>query len=82
MLNTKRGVIGETLNLGFATIIIVVLAIMFFLFSSIIKGGISVSLTEKSEDLIFRQEAESSLLAYLKTPVTIERNEILDEVNN
>lgn len=76
----KKGVIGETINLGFATIIIFVLAIIFFLFSSLAKGGISGSLTEESKVLILKQEAEQSLIAYLKTPVQIERNGINQEI--
>ena len=80
MFRDKKGVIGETINLGFATILIVVLSLLFFLFSGIIRGGISGSLTEKSEDLVLKQEAENSLIAYLKTPLIIERNDISQEI--
>ena len=80
MFRDKKGVIGETINLGFATILIVVLSLLFFLFSGIIRGGISGSLTEKSEDLVLKQEAENSLIAYLKTPVIIQRNDISQDI--
>ncbi len=80
MFKDKKGVIGETINLGLAAIIIVVLAIIFFIFSSLSKSGISGSLIEESENLMLKQEAEQSLIAYLKTPVQIKRNGIDQEI--
>lgn len=76
----KKGTIGETINLGLATIIIFVLAIVFLLLSSLAKGGISGSLNEESKNLILKQEAEQSLIAYLKTSVQIERNNINQDI--
>ncbi len=80
MFKDKKGVIGETINLGLATIIIAVLAIIFFIFSSLSKSGISGSLIEESENLMLKQEAEQSLIAYLKTPVDIKRNDADQEI--
>ena len=76
----KKGAIGEGISIGITSIFIVLIVIVFVLISSFIGGGISKDLTDYSNNLIKKQEAEISLQAYLKTPVEIDRNNIQQNI--
>ena len=67
----KKAQIGETMTLGVATLIIIFLIIAFFLISILIAGGTSKNIDSGSITMSSKEEAITSLLAYLQTPVNI-----------
>lgn len=71
MFNKKANV-GEGINLTIAAVIIILLMLIFILLSSWITGGNSRDMKEESEDLTLKQQAENSLISYLKTPISTE----------
>ncbi len=70
----KKASIGEGISIGVTSILIVLIVIVYVLISSFIGNGISKDLTEYSNSLVKKQQAEVSLQAYLITPVEINQN--------
>ncbi len=71
----KKAQIGETMTLGLATLVIIFLIIIFFLISTFIGGGASKNIESESKAISVKEEAMTSLLAYLQTPANITINE-------
>jgi len=71
----KKAQIGEAMTLGLATLIIILLIIAFFLISILIAGVTSKNIESGSITMSSKEEAITSLLAYLQTPISISVDE-------
>lgn len=76
----KKAQIGPTMTLGLATLIIIFLIVAFVIVSIFIAGGISKGIKTESITMSSKEEAKTSLLAYLQTPVNISVDEKEQEV--
>lgn len=76
----KKAQVGTTMTLGLATLIIIFLIIAFVIISTFIAGGISRGIKTESIAMSSKEEAITSLIAYLQTPVNISINEKEQEI--
>lgn len=76
----KKAQVGTTMTLGLATLIIIFLIIAFVIISTFIAGGISRGIKTESITMSSKEEALTSLFAYLQTPVSISIDEKEQEI--
>ena len=67
----KKAQGGAGLTLAVASVLIVFIILIYIIFSSLITAGISLDAKKKSLELADKSRAETSLEAYLNTPVKI-----------
>jgi len=76
----KKAQGGAGMTLAVASVVIVFILLIYMIFSSLITAGISLKVKKTSIELSEKNQAKTSLEAYLNTPVSITINNESKEI--
>ena len=76
----KKAQGGAGMTLAVASVVIVFILLIYMIFSSVITAGISLKVKTSSLDISEKNQAKTSLEAYLNTPVSITINNESKEI--